>query len=330
MPADFRSSSPSDTSPISRRHLLTGAALATGAAATSLPLRDAHAAAPKADASKPGEFIYCLNTSTIRGQELSITEEVDIAGKAGYDAIEPWLRKINAYVEEGGSLKDLGKRIADHGLTVESGIGFAKWIVDDEVERAKGLEEAKRDMDTLAQIGGKRLAAPPAGATREAGLDLFKAAERYRALLELGDEMNVVPQVEVWGFSKNLSRLGESVFVAIEAGHPNACLLGDVYHIYKGGSDFHGLGLLSASALQAFHMNDYPADPPRSTITDADRVYPGDGVAPIGDILNLFRSVGAYPALSLELFNKTYWAQDPLEVAKTGLDKMRQSVADSE
>ena len=184
-------------------------------------------------------------------------------------------------------------------------------------------------MDTLAQIGGIRLAAPPTGATKEAGLDLFKAAERYRALLELGDKMDVIPQVEVWGFSKNLSRLGESMFVAIEAGHPNACLLGDVYHIYKGGSDFRGLGLLSANALQAFHMNDYPVDPPRETIGDADRVYPGDGIAPLGEILNLFREVGAYPVLSLELFNKTYWTQDPLKVAKTGLDKMRAVVAAS-
>jgi sugar phosphate isomerase/epimerase len=322
MPAQSDSN---ERSHLSRRALLTGSAT-TAAALTSFPEASKAADGEKSPAK---DFTFCFNTSTIRGQELSITEEVDIAGKAGYDGIEPWLRKINQYVEEGGSLKDLGKRIADHGLRVESAIGFAKWIVDDDEERAKGLEEARRDMDTLAQIGGIRLAAPPAGATNEAGLDLFKAAERYRALLELGDEMGIVPQVEVWGFSKNLSRLGESMLVAIEAGHPKACLLGDVYHIYRGGSDFRGLGMLSANALQAFHMNDYPADPPRESIKDSDRVYPGDGIAPIGEILNLFRSVGAYPVLSLELFNKTYWAQDPLEVARTGLDKMRAAVANS-
>ena len=59
------------------------------------------------------------------------------------------------------------------------------------------------------------------------------------------------------------------MFVAIESGHPKACLLPDVYHIYKGGSDFAGLGLLSGSAIQVFHVNDYPADPPRETINDA-------------------------------------------------------------
>jgi len=27
--------------------------------------------------------------------------------------------------------------------------------------------------------------------------------------------------------------------------------------------------------------------------------------------------------LSLELFNRDYWSQDPLQVARTGLEKMR-------
>jgi hypothetical protein len=32
-------------------------------------------------------------------------------------------------------------------------------------------------------------------------------------------------------------------------------------------------------------MNDYPAEPPRETIADRDRVYPGDGIAPIKQIV---------------------------------------------
>jgi hypothetical protein len=71
-------------------------------------------------------------------------------------------------------------------------------------------------------------------------LNLFSAAERYRALLEIGAEIGVTPQVEVWGFSTALSRLGETAFVAIESGRDDACILPDVYHIYKGGSDFAG------------------------------------------------------------------------------------------
>ena len=109
-------------------------------------------------------FTYCLNTSTIRGQNLGIEAEVDTAGKAGYNGIEPWFRTIKAFTDAGGKLKDLRKRIQDNGLTVDSAIGFAKWVVDDEEQRSKGFEEAKRDMDTIAQLGGTRIAAPPAGA----------------------------------------------------------------------------------------------------------------------------------------------------------------------
>ena len=63
-------------------------------------------------------FHYCFNTSTIRGQKLSLVEEIDIVAQAGYQAIEPWVNEIEAYVKQGGSLPDLKKRISDLGPTV--------------------------------------------------------------------------------------------------------------------------------------------------------------------------------------------------------------------
>ena len=326
----------------SRRDLLArgGATLAAAAALPAIPLLEetvnaqqpgtpganpAASNAPARPASEP--FGYCLNTSTIRGHNLSITEEIDTAAEAGYRAIEPWIGKIDAYVDQGGSLKDLAKRLSDHGMTVESSIGFAQWIVNDDDRRSKWMEVAKRDMDRIAQIGGKRTAAAAAGAQDRTDIDLMRAAERYRALLELGDKMGVVPQVEVWGFSKTLTKLSHAVMVAVEAGHPKACVLSDVYHLHKGGSDFNGLRLLSADSMHVMHMNDYPADPPREKITDAQRIYPGDGVAPLDSILRTLRDIGFRGYLSLELFNESYWKNDnALTVAETGLRKMREAV----
>lgn len=299
-------------------------------AASTVAAASAAATAVHAESSPvvtTDSFTFCLNASTIREQTQDIKEQVRIAAEAGYTGIEPWMGHLAKYIESGGSLADLRKRISDAGLTVESAIGFAQWIADDSERRKKGLEDAKRDMDVLAQIGGTRIAAPPTGATRDKKLDPFVMAERYRSLLEAGDEIGVVPQLEVWGHSVNLSRLGESVMVCVEASHPKACLLPDVYHIFKGGSDFGGLALLHDNAIQAFHMNDYPADPPREEMNDSHRVYPGDGIAPLTDILQMIGGKGRKVALSLELFNRDYWKQDPLEVAKTGLAKMKAAVA---
>jgi sugar phosphate isomerase/epimerase len=157
-------------------------------------------------------------------------------------------------------------------------------------------------------------------------MNLFHAAERYAALVDLGQQMDIVPQAEVWGFSKCLSRLGETTFVAIESGRAQACILPDVYHVFKGGSDFAGLGLLSGSAVHVWHVNDYPAEPKRATITDAHRVYPGDGIAPLTQIFRTMHAAGFRGFLSLELFNPQYWKQDALTVARTGLEKTREAV----
>jgi 2-keto-myo-inositol isomerase len=271
--------------------------------------------------SKP--FLFCLNTATIRGQKLGIVKEIEVAAKAGYDAIEPWVDSVEQFTKAGGSLSDLRKRISDLGLTVEGAIGFPEWIVDDDARRARGMEQAKREMDLVAQIGAKRFASPPAGATDLPKLDLLKAAERYLALLEAGQNSGLVPELELWGFSKNLNHLGECVAVAMETGHPNACVLADVFHLHKGGSKIESLRLLGPTAIQVLHMNDFPADPPREKIDDSYRVFPGDGTAPLAELLKLLHQTGGQKILSLELFNRKYWDQPAEEVAATGLSKMK-------
>ena len=300
-----------------RRELLRNSTLAlgTGLAAPAL------ASATEKEMDKP--FRFSLNGATIMGQNLPVTKEVEIAAKAGYDAFEPWIRKLDQHVKDGGNLKDLGKRIADTGMTVESAIGFAEWLVDDDAKRKKGLEEARRCMDMVAQIGGKRLAAPPAGATNQEHTPLLKAAERFHALCAIGANIGVMPEAEHWGHSKTLNRLGDVAFIAIECGHPNACVLADVYHLYKGGSGFIGLNQLGAAAMPVLHLNDYPEMPLRADITDAHRIYPSDGVAPLKTMLRDLRKLGFKGVLSLELFNRDYWKQDALQVARTGLEKMK-------
>jgi sugar phosphate isomerase/epimerase len=313
---------PTEENPVesewTRRQWLAAAPAALGAGLAAGRTPAAEKKPPARD-----QFGYCLNTSTLQGQKLDLAEIVEIAAKAGYQAIEPWVFELEQYARKGGSLRQLGQRIRDRGLTVESAIAFPEWIVDDKDRRRKGMEAARKAMGLVQQIGGKRLAAPPAGATKQADLNLVRAAERYRQLLEMGDKVGVVPQVELWGSSQALGRLGEAVLVAMESGHPRACVLADVYHLYKGGSSFGSLRLLNGAAMHVLHFNDYPAKPPRASITDAQRVYPGDGVAPLKQIVRDLHHIGYRGVLSLELFNREYWKQNALTVARTGLEKMR-------
>jgi len=302
--------------------MLSHTLAATGAAALLAHASPAEAA--ERPANQP--FGYCFNTSTIRGQKLPLVKVLEIAARAGYQGVEPWVSEIEDYVKSGGNLSDLRKRIADLGLSVESVIGFAEWIVDDEARRAKGLEEARRIGGMTLEIGGTRLAAPPAGVSEKDQLDLPTMAVRYRALLELCAQQGVTPQLELWGFARVLSKLSEVAYVAIAADHPRACILADSYHLFKGGTPYENVRLLNGGAMSVFHINDYPGEPERQAMIDAMRVFPGDGVAPLGTLFRALRDSGFRGMLSLEVFNREYWNQDALYVARAGLEKTRAAV----
>jgi sugar phosphate isomerase/epimerase len=112
------------------------------------------------------------------------------------------------------------------------------------------------------------------------------------------------------------------LYVAAASQHPDACILPDIYHLYKGGSEFEDIKFLAGNKIQVFHLNDYP-DIPRDKINDSDRVYPGDGIAPVTEVLKRVMATGFNGVMSLELFNRKYWEQDPNAVAAEGLRKMK-------
>lgn len=295
-----------------------------GIAAVSAIPQIAQAAFPK----KPNHnFTFCLNTSTIMKQKIGLLEEIKLAERVGYDGIEIWMRTLDAYLESGGKTSEVKKLAEDLNLKIENSIGFAKWVVNDASERMKAMEQLKREMDLLVQIGCKRIAAPPFGATKDTKIDLKEAADRFAEVAELGKKMGVKPQLELWGFSQNLHLFGETLFVAAESGHADAIILPDVYHLYRGGSPFEALEMINGSKIEMFHINDYPAGYERADVTDAMRVMPGDGDAPMDMILQKLNSKGREIVLSLEIFNENYWAMDAEKTAVIGLQKMKSAVA---
>ncbi len=304
---------------INRRQALAG--LAASTALSALP--GITSATTPNETAKKEAFKYALNMSTLRGHKLGFMKEIEVASKAGYRHVEIWIDSLQKYLDAGGTTADARKHLDASGIQVEDAIGFAPWIVDDAATRKKAFEQLKREMGMLSEIGCKRIAAPPMGATTESLTDLKAIAERYRTILDLGDQTGVVPQLELWGFSKTLSRLSELMYIAVESGSPSARVLMDVYHLYRGGSGLTQAAWVGKPFIEIFHVNDYPASPAQDVIKDADRVYPGDGVGPMKELFTILKNPEKPVILSLEVFNPAYYAQDALLVAETGMAKMK-------
>lgn len=304
---------------ISRRDLLKASAPLAGLSIAPLAKENAVAKNKK-------NLTICLNLSTIMGQNLGFIKELEVASKAGFRSVEIWVPTLEKYLNNGGSIAEAKKVINDLGLTIQNTIGFAPWIVDDPEVRAKGLEQLKKEMGWVRELGCKRIAAPPMGAQNNPNINLKAAGERYGKILEVGKQMEVIPQLEMWGHSKCLNRVADTLFIAAEAGKEDAKLLLDVYHIYRGESSLESLHVVGENSLDIFHVNDYTTNIKPADIKDADRIYVGDGEAPIADIIHTLTPNNRPLIISLELFNKTYYAQDAQLVANTGFQKMKQLV----
>ncbi len=262
----------------------------------------------------------CLDSATIRPSTL--TQKIRIATAAGYDAIEPWEGELHQYEQEGGNLQDLGKRVRDAGLFVPSVIGLWGAIPPTREQFDASLTDTRRRMRQAADLGAEFIQVVPQPARPWTEFDPKWAADRYRELLEIGiNDYNIKPAMVFVEFLEGSKRMGQAAAIAIDADHAEGRIIPDVFHMLIGGTGFNGLKHLNGDFFAIFQFNDAPADMPVDQMRDEHRVYPGDGILPLTDILVDLKQTGFKRCVSLELYNPTYWEQDHLTVAKTGLEK---------
>jgi sugar phosphate isomerase/epimerase len=263
------------------------------------------------------EFVLCLNTSTIRPTPL--LEKIAVAGRAGYTAIEPWNDEITEYLERGGTLADLRRALAGAGLKVVSVIALHGWITAEGSEYRRVLDDCRRRMGQAAELGSPYIVASPP----QQVVDLDRAAERYAELLRIGGEIGVRPSMEFLGFVDGIKDVAGAWAIATGSGDPRATVVADVFHMIRGGGTVDDLLRLPGERLACFHINDLPSAPDPLTQKDEDRVMVGEGIADLPRVIANLRAIGYRGPLSLELFNRGLWAQDPLEVVRRGLDRIQ-------
>lgn len=266
---------------------------------------------------------YAFNPSTIREFHLPLEDQVALVIAAGFDGFEPWLKDVYA-AEAAGRLPTIRSMAEDAGLEFVNGIAFGSWANPDKKIRDAGMQETRRDMVMLRKLGCRRIAASMFGVHKPGSpiVPLSDIAERYAQVLEIGREEGVRPLLEYWGHSVNLNTPEDAFSVISMTGAKDAAILADVYHTYRGGGSFDTYRKMTETIVPILHVNDYPARS-RQKLTDADRVWPGDGDAPWEQIMGNLAYAGNSPWLSLELFNKHYQRTTPNDTVNAGLSMMK-------
>jgi sugar phosphate isomerase/epimerase len=275
---------------------------------------------PLAHGTLMPNFLLGLNTSTI--QPASLLDKIRIAHQAGYDAIELWITDVEDYLSSGGSLADVSKALGDTLLLQPSMIYLKDWWHQDAARDKQGMETCRRRLEIAYRLGVARMVAGPPAVSLPLGLLI----ERYGRLLELSIDVGVPASIEFLGFVQGVNTIEVAWQICQGVGHPQATLTSDAWHLFRGGSNLATLDQIPAERVSIVHWNDAPAQPPRTEQTDADRVMPGDGILDLPALAEQLARTGYSRTLSLELFHRGYWQQDPMTVATTGLAKMKRSV----
>jgi 2-keto-myo-inositol isomerase len=300
-----------------RRNFIQATSLVGAAIASGLSVSCAEQTKGYQNGKSP--WPICLNTSTIR--PIKLEEKINIAYKVGYDAIEPWIGDLEKYEEEGGSLKELGTIIKEKGLFVPNIIGLWDCMPMDDQEFKDSLPATRERMRMSAAIGSQHVAAIPVPDRED--FDIETGIRRYKELLKIGrEEFGIIVAFEFVGFFKGIHRFGEAAGIAIDTDDRDACLIMDTFHLYRGGSGFNGIKHINADFIADFHFNDVPSTTPKEELGDKDRIYPGDGILPLVQLLKDLNSINYRGPLSLEMFNREHWKRNPLEVANAGRKKI--------
>jgi 2-keto-myo-inositol isomerase len=255
-----------------------------------------------------------LNGATIMPSPLA--SDVEIAAECGYGAIEVWAGKLDAYLRE-HSLEELGGRLA--------ALGLEPWCINsieditprDGVGRAAVLDELREKAAVARAIGAPSIVVVPGTAPGSMGRDarIADAVEMLRAMSDVAGEVGLA-----FEFLGKPGCSAPTLDMAIEivgaVARTNVGMVIDTFHFHAGGSALDDLERVPIERLFVVHLNGCE-NRPREELTDAHRLYPGEGVIPSAEILSRLRAREYDGVVSIEIFRPEYWAQDPRAVART-------------
>ncbi len=247
-----------------------------------------------------------LNTVTL-GREIDPVEALQVSADAGFESVGVWYSTLDALQQRVGSLDDLQQFSA---LRLEEMCYLGGWMWATGEARDQALQAAEDRAAMAADIGCPVVIACASGGTGCPD----QAAEDFRAIADIGAKYGVVMALEYIGAFEQYHDIKSGLQLVRAADHPNAKLLIDIFHSFRGGTVVADFKLPRGEEIGCVHLNDVPAGDIMQ-MNDSHRVLPGRGVLPLREALGYLGDNGYAGALSVELFNQDLWALPPADIA---------------
>ena len=247
----------------------------------------------------------------------------DVTGYAdgGCSAVEVWLTKLETHLEKHPA-GDLRKLLADRGVTLAAAAYQGGLLLSQGDARKAHFDHFKRRLDLCQAFGVGTMVLVADFAQR---IDQTALERSLVSLAQAGQwaaGFGVTLALEFRGTDTFCNCLDTAITLVEQCREPNVGVCLDVFHYYQGPSKPEDMGRLTAANLAHVQVCDV-AGVPRELMTDADRVFPGEGDFRLGPVVDRLRSIGYAGWVSLELMNPVVWRAKPSQVADLGMTSLR-------
>lgn len=256
-----------------------------------------------------------LNGATTMRADLET--DIKAAGAAGFELIEIWASKMREFLKR-KTAADLKTLLDENNLKPYSINSIEHITFRTEADNKKIKAEAEKFSRIAAEINCPYVVVVPGKLPENATKEEI-TAESVKVLNELGniaEKYNVSLAFEFLGQTDcSVQTLDFCKEIVEKVNRKNVGLVIDTFHFYAGNSTFEAIETLDPEKLFIFHIND-AENLPKNELTDAHRLYPGEGILPIREIKDRFDKIGYNRMVSIEIFRPEYWDEDPFEVAR--------------
>jgi 2-keto-myo-inositol isomerase len=231
---------------------------------------------------------------------LALVDDIATAGSAGFDAIEIADDKLATYLAHGGDPRDLKVKLSRLGL-----YPLSLYDSSDRATLVAWRDPASREWwrafcARAAAVGCAHVIVTPGRETPGDGTHASALARALAAMTAVGDELGLRTALEFRGFSGSVSRTLADARELVDTASAPARFVLDAYHFHVGGSTASMLDGLDADSVALVRLADADSRPPK-TLTDGDRLLPGDGVIPLRDLVRRIEALGVEVPYSLNL-----------------------------
>jgi sugar phosphate isomerase/epimerase len=275
---------------------------------------------------------FSLSPVTI--SQCSFEEAFQKTAEAGFTGIGLRYDRFELYLQNGGSVAEVRKWLQRYGLCFTEAAFLAEWQFHgglplvSQRQRTGGPAEhqallSKRLHGFLAhceQLECANVTAVPA--LRETG-DLDVAAEEFAVLCDIARPYGVRLGLEFMGTAPQLNDLHSASQLVRKADRPNGGLLIDTFLFHQGGSKLSDIENVPIDRVFNVQLADAKPKPPGQLNMLEDRLFPGEGAAPVKDIVRLLQDRGYEGWWTVELFNPDYAVMQAETVAKRALSCAR-------